>query len=171
MPTQLGGHKIFLSHTMKNMKKCLIWVVFSPPLPGKWPDPDHFSMGDETSTPAQRCIPNMKTTPSKLWSVASRNQSVSGGGRDQNQSIPDFVRGYNYYINVIESLQCHIIYMHKHTGYPYRHTGYPDSSTPGTHIMKVPIIHWMPASSDHGRGSVIYSLVLLHPQGSWSMDA
>jgi hypothetical protein len=44
----------------------------------------------------------MKTIPSKLWSVASGNQTVSGGGggdgggvRDQNQSIPDFVRGYN----------------------------------------------------------------------------
>jgi hypothetical protein len=38
-----------------------------------------------------------------LWSVASGNQTVSGGGggdgggRDQNQSIPDFVRGYNYF--------------------------------------------------------------------------
>jgi hypothetical protein len=33
-----------------------------------------------------------------LWSVVSGNQTVSGGGggRDQNQSIPDFVRGYNY---------------------------------------------------------------------------
>jgi hypothetical protein len=40
----------------------------------------------------------MKTIPSKLWSVASRNQTVSGGGgiQDQNQSIPDFVRGYKY---------------------------------------------------------------------------
>jgi hypothetical protein len=41
----------------------------------------------------------MKTIRSKLWSVASGNQTVSGGGgggRDQNQSIPDFVRGYNY---------------------------------------------------------------------------
>jgi hypothetical protein len=49
----------------------------------------------------------MKTIRSKLWSVASGNQTVSGGGgdssggdgggggRDQNQSIPDFVRGYN----------------------------------------------------------------------------
>jgi hypothetical protein len=35
----------------------------------------------------QRCIPNMKTIHSKLWSVASGNQTVSGGGgrRDQNQ--------------------------------------------------------------------------------------
>jgi hypothetical protein len=38
----------------------------------------------------------MKTIPSKLWSVVSGNQIVSGGGGDQNQSIPDFVRGYNY---------------------------------------------------------------------------
>jgi hypothetical protein len=44
----------------------------------------------------------MKTIRSKLWSVASGNQTVSGGGgdgggrRDQNQSIPNFVRGYNY---------------------------------------------------------------------------
>jgi hypothetical protein len=38
-----------------------------------------------------------------VWSVASGNQTVSGGssggggdgGQDQNQSIPDFVRGYN----------------------------------------------------------------------------
>jgi hypothetical protein len=59
-------------------------------------------MGGETSTP-QRCIPNMKTIRSKLWSVLSGNQTVSGGGggdggggRDQNQSIPDFVRGYYY---------------------------------------------------------------------------
>jgi hypothetical protein len=41
----------------------------------------------------------MKTIPSKFWSVASRNQTVSGGGgeggRDQNKSIPDFVCGYN----------------------------------------------------------------------------
>jgi hypothetical protein len=41
----------------------------------------------------------MKTIPLKLWSVASGNQTVSGGSsggvRDQNQSIPDFVRGYN----------------------------------------------------------------------------
>jgi hypothetical protein len=42
----------------------------------------------------------MKTIPSKLRSVASGNQTVSGGGgvggvRDQNQSIPDFVQGYN----------------------------------------------------------------------------
>jgi hypothetical protein len=44
----------------------------------------------------------MKTIRSKLWSVVSGNQTVSGGGgggggggRDQNQSIPDFVRGYN----------------------------------------------------------------------------
>jgi hypothetical protein len=56
-------------------------------------------MGGETSTP-QRCIPNMKTIRSKLWSVVSGNQTVSGGGGDgggwdQNQSIPDFVRGYN----------------------------------------------------------------------------
>jgi hypothetical protein len=37
----------------------------------------------------------MKTIHSKLWSAASGNQTVSGGGgRDQNQSIPDFVRGY-----------------------------------------------------------------------------
>jgi hypothetical protein len=38
----------------------------------------------------------MKAIRSKLWSVASGNQTVSGsgGGRDQNQSIPDFVRGY-----------------------------------------------------------------------------
>jgi hypothetical protein len=39
----------------------------------------------------------MKTIRSKLWSVVSGNQIVSGGGggRYQNQSIPDFVRGYN----------------------------------------------------------------------------
>jgi hypothetical protein len=36
-------------------------------------------MGGETLTP-QRCIPNMKTIPSKLWSVISGNQTVSGGG-------------------------------------------------------------------------------------------
>jgi hypothetical protein len=46
----------------------------------------------------------MKTIRSKLWSVASGNQTVSGGGdggggRDQNQSIPHFVRGYNYFIH------------------------------------------------------------------------
>jgi hypothetical protein len=47
----------------------------------------------------------MKTIRSKLWSVASGNQTVSGGGgdggggvRDQNQSIPDFIRGYNYFL-------------------------------------------------------------------------
>jgi hypothetical protein len=62
-------------------------------------------MGGETLTP-QRCIPNMKTIPSKLRSIASGNQTVSGGGggggRDQIQNIPDFVRGYNniyIYIN------------------------------------------------------------------------
>jgi hypothetical protein len=38
----------------------------------------------------------MKTILSKLWSVASGDKTVSGGVRDQNQSIPDFVRGYNY---------------------------------------------------------------------------
>jgi hypothetical protein len=38
----------------------------------------------------------MKTIPSKFWSVASGNQTVSGGGgQDQTQSIPDFVGGYN----------------------------------------------------------------------------
>jgi hypothetical protein len=48
----------------------------------------------------------MKTIRSKFWSVASGNQTVSGGGgdgggvRDQNQSIPDFVRGYNKEKNV-----------------------------------------------------------------------
>jgi hypothetical protein len=52
-------------------------------------------MGGETLTP-QRGLPNMKTIPSKLWSVASGNQTVFGGGggdgggrRDQNQSIPN----------------------------------------------------------------------------------
>jgi hypothetical protein len=43
----------------------------------------------------------MKTIRSKLWSVVSGNQTVSGaggGGRDQNQSIPDFIRGYNKYL-------------------------------------------------------------------------
>jgi hypothetical protein len=62
---------------------------FWPPTPGEMTRPWPFSMGGEILTP-QRCIPNMKTIRSKLWSVAS------GGGRDQNQSIPDFVRGYNY---------------------------------------------------------------------------
>jgi hypothetical protein len=66
-------------------------------------------MGGDTLT-SQRCIPNIKTIPSKLWSVASGNQTVSGGGgggQDQNQSIPDFVRGYNntginhIYLNVL----------------------------------------------------------------------
>jgi hypothetical protein len=52
----------------------------------------------------------MKTIPSKLWSVASGNQKVSGGGgdgggQDQNQSIPDFVRRYNNFIyNFTEDL-------------------------------------------------------------------
>jgi hypothetical protein len=66
-------------YNIKNMKKCLIWVVFG-----------------ETLTP-QRYIPNMKIIPSKLWFLASVNQTVSGGGRgqDQNQRIPDFLRGYN----------------------------------------------------------------------------
>jgi hypothetical protein len=52
-------------------------------------------MSGETLT-NQRCILNTKTIPSKLWSVASGNQTVSGsgGGQDQNQSIPDFVWGY-----------------------------------------------------------------------------
>jgi hypothetical protein len=29
--------KIFLNHTIKNMKKCLIWVVFGPPPRGNDP--------------------------------------------------------------------------------------------------------------------------------------
>jgi hypothetical protein len=52
---------------------------FWPPTPGEMTRPWPFSMGGETLTP-QRCIPNMKTIPSKLSSVASRNQTVSGGG-------------------------------------------------------------------------------------------
>jgi hypothetical protein len=73
-------------------------------------------MGGETLTP-QRYIPNMKTIPSKLWSVASGNQTVSGvgsgdGGRDQNQSIPDFVRGYNKQSNYIYHWKFYIIYHH-----------------------------------------------------------
>jgi hypothetical protein len=60
----------------------------------------------------------MKTIRSKLWSVASGNQTVSGGGgsggdgggRDQNQSIPDFVRGYNKLLSYLsissDSKQC-----------------------------------------------------------------
>jgi hypothetical protein len=43
----------------------------------------------------------MKTIRSKLWSVVSGNQTVSGGGRDQNQSIPDFVRGYKYSFKIL----------------------------------------------------------------------
>jgi hypothetical protein len=90
---------------MKNMKKCLIWVVFGPP-PRPWP----FSMGSVTLT-LQRCIPNMKTIPLKLWSVASGNQTVSGGGgvRDQNQSIPtssgDTIIGCSMKANVLEMLK------------------------------------------------------------------
>jgi hypothetical protein len=73
----------------------LFWDMTRP-----WP----FSMGGETLTP-QRCIPNMKTKQSLQNCVASGNQTVSGGGDgggvwDQNQSIPDFVRGYNY--NIIQ---------------------------------------------------------------------
>jgi hypothetical protein len=37
-----------------------------------------LTMGGETLTP-QRCIPNMKTIPSKLWSLASVNQNPSSG--------------------------------------------------------------------------------------------
>jgi hypothetical protein len=73
-------------------------------LGGFWPttpnDPTlTISMSGETLT-RQRFIPNMKTIPSKLWFLASVNQTVSGGGRgqDQYQSIPDFVRGNNDYL-------------------------------------------------------------------------
>jgi hypothetical protein len=76
----------------------ILWILVTPTKPS-------ILMDDETLTP-QLCIPNIKTIPSKLWSVASSNQTVSvcGGGdsgrHDQNQSIPDFVRGYNYYSEI-----------------------------------------------------------------------
>jgi hypothetical protein len=83
---------IFNLHNEK-YEKVLNLGVFWPFIPGEMTRPWPFSMGGET---IQRCIPTMKTIPSKLWSVASRNQTISGGGeQDQNQSIPDFVRGYN----------------------------------------------------------------------------
>jgi hypothetical protein len=66
---------------------------FWRPNPGEITQPWPFSMGGETLTP-ESCMPNMKTIPSKLWSLASGNQTVSGSRQDQNQSIPDFVRGY-----------------------------------------------------------------------------
>jgi hypothetical protein len=109
-------HKYHSTHIKQN--KCKRKNIFKPhnekyvkvlnlggfwlPTPGEMTRPRPFSMGGETLTP-QRCIPNMKTIPSKLWSVPSGNQTVSGGGgdggrRDQNQSIPDFVRGYNKYL-------------------------------------------------------------------------
>jgi hypothetical protein len=56
----------------------------------------------------------MKTIPSKLWSVASGNQTVSGDGGDgildQNQSIPDFIRGYKGY-NPFKIVVCSKIFV------------------------------------------------------------
>jgi hypothetical protein len=97
---------IFKPHNEK-YEKVLNLGGFWPPTTGEMTRSGPFSMGGETLT-SQRCIPNMKTIPSKLWSVASGNQTVSGGdgggGRDQNQSIPDFVRAYNYGLSIYISL-------------------------------------------------------------------
>jgi hypothetical protein len=83
-------HKYYSTNMKPN--KCIRQDFFKPTnekygkvlnLGGFWP-------------PTPLCLPNMKTIPSKLWSVASGNQTVSGGGSGgQDQSIPDFVRGYN----------------------------------------------------------------------------
>jgi hypothetical protein len=59
---------IFKPHNEK-YEKVLNLGGFWPPTPGEMTRPGPFSMGGETLTP-QRCIPNMKTIPSKLWSVA-----------------------------------------------------------------------------------------------------
>jgi hypothetical protein len=81
--------------------KMLILGAFWPPTPwGNDLTKTNIDGWLDLNPPPQRCIPNMKKKPSKLWSVASGNQTVSGGGsrQDQNQSIPNFIRGYNYQI-------------------------------------------------------------------------
>jgi hypothetical protein len=79
--------KVSLSQTLKNMEKCLIWLVLAP-IP--WGNDLTLANFD-----GWRDL-NMKTILSKLWSVASRNQTISSshskdGGQNQNQSPPDFI--------------------------------------------------------------------------------
>jgi hypothetical protein len=56
---------------------CSLWKPNSFRL-RRWTGPQPKSGDTMTDFNPQRCILNMKTIPSKLWSVASRNQRVSG---------------------------------------------------------------------------------------------